>query len=207
MARWTILFSALISICFTTGCHTYRQLKPATNSACQLNNTHRLPQGQYVMQIDIFNKHLSGLLLTKEMPNGAIRAVFTNEMGFKFFDFEFGKDSAHTVFILPRMDKKLIVQTFQNDLGMVVGPRKQGETLQGKEGIVLRSKLNDKDFLYHYVSANCETPLRIERGGKAKRKVVATITTDAQGKPAKADIKHKNFSFGIKLTKVEEETN
>lgn len=205
MARWTILFSALISLCVTTGCSTYKQLKPAANPGCQLNNTHRLPQGQYVMQIDIFNKHISGLLLTKEMPNGATRAVFTNEMGFKFFDFEFGIDSARTVFILPRMDKKLIVETFQNDLGMVVAPRKQAETLQDKEGTVLKSKLNDKDFLYHYLSTNCETPLRIERGGKTKRKVVATIATDTQGKPARAEIKHKHFSFGIKLTKVEEE--
>lgn len=206
MARWTILFSALISLCVTTGCSTYKQLKPTT-STCQLNNTHRLPQGQYVMQIDIFNKHISGLLLTKEMPDGATRAVFTNEMGFKFFDFEFGKDSAHTVFILPRMDKELIVKTFQNDLGMVVAPRKQGETLQGKDGSVLKSKLDDKDFLYHYVSTNCETLQRIERGGKTKRKVVATIQTDAQGKPAKAEIKHKGFSFKIKLTKVEQEQN
>lgn len=167
---------------------------------------HRLPQGQYVMQIDIFNKHISGLMLFKETPTGT-RAVFTNEMGFKFFDFEFGKDSARTVFILPRMNKKLIVQTFQNDLGMVAAPRKQADILQSKEGTVLRSKLNDKDYLYHYISADCNTLTRIERGGKAKRKVVATIENDAQGKPAKAIIKHKLFNFKIKLTKVQEEQN
>lgn len=204
MARWTIPFLALISLCTATSCSSYRALKPATSSTCTLNDAHRLPQGQYVMQIDIFNKHLSGLMLFKETPAGT-RAVFTNEMGFKFFDFEFGKDLARTVFILPRMNKKLIVQTFQNDLGMVAAPRKQADALQGKEGIVLKSKLNDKDYLYHYTGADCNTLTRIERGGKAKRKVVATIERDAQGKPNKAVIKHKLFNFKIKLTKVEEE--
>lgn len=206
MARWTIPFLALISLCASTGCSSYRALKPAANTTCQLSDVHRLPEGQYLMQIDIFNKHISGLMLFKETPTGT-RAVFTNEMGFKFFDFEFGKDSARTVFILPRMNKKLIVQTFQNDLGMVAAPRKQADVLQGKEGIVLRSKQNDKDYLYHYTGADCNVITRIERGAKAKRKVVATIERDAQGKPNKAIIKHKAFNFKIKLTKVEAEQN
>jgi hypothetical protein len=43
----------------------------------------------YNTQVDVVGNHLSGLLIIKKMPDSSTRLVFSNEMGFKFFDFEF----------------------------------------------------------------------------------------------------------------------
>ena len=41
----------------------------------------------YNTTVDVVGNHLSGLLLIKKMPDSSTRMVFSNEMGFGFFEF------------------------------------------------------------------------------------------------------------------------
>src|SRR6187200_1732055 len=65
----------------------------------------------YKTEVDVVGNHLSGLLLIKKMPDSSTRMVFSNEMGLKFFDFEFTTDGNFKVyFIMKKMNKKPVIK-------------------------------------------------------------------------------------------------
>ena len=68
------------------------------------------------IEVDVIGKYLSGLLLLKTMPDSSIRMVFSNEMGFKFFDFEFTPGGGFKVnYIIKKMDRRPVIKTLRQD--------------------------------------------------------------------------------------------
>ena len=68
----------------------------------------------YNTSVDVTGKHISGLLLIKTMPDSSIRIVFSNEMGFSFFDFGFFTGNGFKVYhIIPQMNKKAVIKTLR----------------------------------------------------------------------------------------------
>ncbi|MCX6204777.1 MAG: hypothetical protein NTZ19_00810 [Bacteroidetes bacterium] len=71
--------------------------------------------------VDVVGNHFSGLLLIKKMPDSSTRIVFSNEVGFKFFDFEFKNDFSFKVYsIVEQMNKKAVITTLQKDFELVL---------------------------------------------------------------------------------------
>src|SRR5438093_1041377 len=71
----------------------------------------------------LFKKiHLSGLLLLKyDKETKSVRAVFTNELGYKFFDFEFNHFDSFTVHsIIHQFDKPVMVRTLRQDIDLLL---------------------------------------------------------------------------------------
>ena len=86
--RYLLLISCLI---IQLGCvSAYKNLQHTTGDP---GNVQRfkpvITTALYKIDVNVVGKYLSGLLLLKTMPDSSIRMVFSNEMGFKFFDFEF----------------------------------------------------------------------------------------------------------------------
>src|SRR3954470_17408758 len=76
---------------FFAGCApSWKQMKPATSDVSILQKFKpNFTVALYNTKVDVVGNHLSGLLLIKKMPDSTTRMVFSNEMGYKFFDFEF----------------------------------------------------------------------------------------------------------------------
>src|SRR5690349_4632905 len=102
MANLMKAFLGLVSCLLISGCSAYKHLQPS-DASCKFPYNALIKGGQYTASIDVFNKHISGIMLFKQMAPKTTRAVFTNEMGFKFFDFQFSPDSFHVYYILPAM--------------------------------------------------------------------------------------------------------
>ena len=87
--------NSLILLLFASCSAPYRHLKqqPADNQSA-LRFKPVFEKALYRCVVDggfIFKKyHLSGLLFFKTLENGTVRAIYQNEMGFTFFDFECG---------------------------------------------------------------------------------------------------------------------
>src|SRR6188768_3523231 len=83
------------------GCASdYSYLKiVSTDSTCadKIKPTY-LSTAWYTAAVDVYDTHISGLLLIKNMPDSSIRVVFTNEAGVTFFDFGFLADDKFKVF-------------------------------------------------------------------------------------------------------------
>ena len=100
----------LLSSCFLflAGCSSvYKNLQPATGDVNAIRKFKPdFKVALYNTEVNVTSHHLSGLLLVKTLPDSSIRMVFTNEMGFKFFDFEFRPNGNFKVFAVSRAGKK-----------------------------------------------------------------------------------------------------
>jgi len=154
----------------------------------------------------LFKKfHLSGLLFFKTMDDSSTRAVFQNEMGFTFFDFEWSPEDSFTVNqIIPQLDKPALVRTLQKDMNFFL--MKNLDTSSEKVFRKGNETLHSFDLVEGkvYYIANGQQLKRIENTGKSK---VLTVTmegkTASEDMPQTAFFNHHKANFTIQLTKLD----
>src|SRR5882724_10396029 len=125
-------FLALSSCLFIlTSCSSvYKNLQPAAGDTNYIQKFKpNFKNALYKAEIDVVGHHLSGLLLIKTLPDSSIRIVFSNEIGFKFFDFEIKPDGGFKVFyVVKQMDKKPVIKTLKKDFELILLPEKNSQT-------------------------------------------------------------------------------
>src|SRR5688572_6913872 len=118
-----LLFS-VASIVFL-GCasdYRYLQVVEPDKSCVSKFLPFKINTSWYNTSVDVVGKHLSGLLLIKDMPDHSQRVVFTNEAGVTFFDFGFLPDGSFKVYnIVKQMDKRPVIQTLRKDFELILG--------------------------------------------------------------------------------------
>jgi len=160
----------------------------------------------YNTKVDVVGNHLSGLLVIKTMPDSSIRMVFSNQMGFKFFDFEFSRDSGFKVhYILKQMDKKAVITTLRKDFELVLmyhTPIADAYLLKNKTDFYYAFP-QEKGINYYITDSACTELKGLERASKRKAVVQAIMLDYSNGLPDSIGITHKNFNFtiGLKLLK------
>src|ERR1700722_9245864 len=113
--RYLPLISLVVIL---SGCSSlYKNLQKTTGGTdCLQKFRPVFTSALYSAEVDITGKHLSGLLLLKKMPDSSTRIVFSNEMGFTFFDFEFSAGGDFKVYtIIKQMNKKPVIKTLRKD--------------------------------------------------------------------------------------------
>lgn len=154
----------------------------------------------------VFKKfHLSGLLFFKNLDDGTTRAVFQNEMGFTFFDFEWDqKDSFKVNRIIPQLNKTALIKTLEKDMNLLLMKNlniASEKVFRRSSDVFYRFDL-DKGVAYYITQK--DKLVRIENAGKAK-----VITIDLSGKqannqmPASVIFNHHKANFTIQLQKID----
>src|SRR5438128_6245701 len=117
--RFLLSISCLFFLC---SCFSpYKQLQKANeNVSCVKQFKPVFTTALYNTQVNVVGKHLSGLLIIKTMPDSSIRIVFSNEAGFKFFDFEFNGNNFKVYYIYKQMNKKSVLKTLRKDFQLVL---------------------------------------------------------------------------------------
>src|SRR5450432_1006082 len=118
--RYLLLTSCLVIL---LGCSSaYKHLQATTGDARDLQKFKpAFSVALYRTGVDVVGNHLSGILLIKRMPDSSMRMVFSNEIGFKFFDFEFSKGGGFKVFsIVKQMNKKPVIKTLRKDFELIM---------------------------------------------------------------------------------------
>jgi len=159
----------------------------------------------YDTKVDVVGNHLSGLLLIKRMPDSTLRMVFSNEMGFKFFDFEFAPNGNFKVYsIIKQMNKKAVLKTLRKDFELVLM-----EHLNAAQSIRVSNEQlyyvfpQTKGFNYYITDTSSSKLLRMERASNKKTVVTATMDNYINGIPDSIGISHKTFNFTISLKRIE----
>lgn len=202
------LLSSMLAAMVVTGCRSvYKGLQTdaAAQPECIRQFAPQFTNTLYSAQVDVTKHHLSGLVLLKLMPDSAIRLVFANEMGFKFFDFEYDKDGNFTKhFIIPKMDKKPVVKTLSQDFALVLlhpDLRKAHVARENGERFVVAP--TEKGNNYYITDSACTELRRIEKSSRRKPVVRVELRHYQNGIPDSILIKHLNFKFNISLQRVE----
>jgi hypothetical protein len=200
----------LLSSClfFLPACHSvYRGMKKTkADPACLLQFKPGFTKALYNTKVDVVGKHLSGLLLVKAMPDSSTRLVFSNEMGFKYFDFEFSAAGIFKVYyILPQMDKVAVLTTLRKDFELVLMQHldmAKAFVLE-KDGLFYYGFPQDKGNNYYITDSSCQL-VRLERASARKPVVTVLMQHYSGGMPDTIGISHQNFNFTIGLKKLKQ---
>ena len=160
----------------------------------------------YKTTVDVVGNHLSGLLLIKKMPDSSIRMVFSNEIGFTFFDFEFAADGKFKVYsIIKKMNKRSVIKTLQHDFELVLMNRLDNNTatIQTDNGLIYFIFQQNKGYNYYITNADGTELVRLERASNKKSIVEAVMKNYITGIPDTIGISHKTFEFNIGLKRIE----
>lgn len=160
----------------------------------------------YNTTVDVVGNHLSGLLLIKKMPDSSTRLVFSNEMGFSFFDFEFAADGKFKVYsITKQMNKKSVIKTLQHDFELILMNNLDNSkaSVRTKDGLTYFVFPQTKGFNYYITNLSGIELVRMERASNKKTIVVAVMNNYVGGIPDTIGISHKTFEFNIGLKQIE----
>jgi hypothetical protein len=203
--RYLLFISGMVVLLGCTSLYSKLQKTTTDNSCLQKFKPH-FTSALYRANIDIVGNHLSGLLIIKKMPDSSTRIVFSNEMGFTFFDFEFpagGKFVVHNV--IKQMNKKPVLKTLRKDFELVLM-----ENMENKNPYTLKDSNflyiafpQTNGFYYYITDLNCTALIKMQRASKRKVVVEAVMNNYLNGMPDSIDISHKKFNFDIGLKMIE----
>jgi hypothetical protein len=204
--RYSVLIS-LVVICLLGSCTSaYRHLqRTEAGVGCIRQFSPAFTNTLYSTQVNILKHHLSGLLFFKQMEDSSLRVVFANEMGFKFFDFEFDKNGHFTKhYLLPKMDKPAIVKTLQQDFELVLlRPDLRNAYVAKDDNYRYVVVPTEKGNNYYITNADCTELVRIEKSSRRKPVVQVWMEHYRNQVPDTIRIQHTGFNFNISLQHVE----
>lgn len=158
----------------------------------------------YSTQLDFYKKHLSGLFLFKAMNDTTERVVFMTETGFKFFDFEFTPNTFKVQYIIPALNKKIIVNTLRKDLGLLlIAPIENTAHEQPKSDSYTIFKFPaGKGNIYYSTDKRCEQLQKIETGTDKKKSLTIELSEKEHKNPKTINIVHQNFKLTIFMKQI-----
>ena len=204
--RYLLLSSWLILL---FGCSpVYKKMQAVNGSADVLQKFKpAFSVALYNIKVDVVSNHLSGLLLIKKMTDSSTRIVFSNEMGFKFFDFEFALNGNFKVYsVIKQMNKKPVLKTLKKDFELILMERLDSAavSIRRNSNGLLYYVFPQKSGYYYYITDSAGNSLvRMERASKRKTVVEATMGNYIKGIPDSISVVHKKFSFTIGLKRIE----
>ena len=203
--RYLLLNSCLFVF---LGCSpVYKQMQPANGNVSTLQKFKpAFTVALYNTQVDVAGNHLSGLLIIKKMPDSSTRMVFSNEIGFKFFDFEFSADGKFKVYsVISQMNKRAVLKTLRKDFELILMEHLDNSvvSVRANNGLLYYVFPQSKGYNYYITDSTGDKLIRMERASKTKTIVEAFMQNYINGIPDTIAISHKTFNFTIGLKRIE----
>jgi hypothetical protein len=202
-----LLLSSLIAI-LLVGCTFghYARLQPvARTTSTPLKSIFGENFNSFLFKINIsiYGKDFSGLLVTKQMAAQDYRVIFTTELGMKLFDFEF-KDTAFTLhYCVPQFNKPKLLKVIQQDIALLLMNDLQNKSFDyfidsKKSYSICRSK-TDKLYNYYFTEEVSKHIVKIEHSKKRIIKTTFALTNFQNDFPANILITHHDIKLKIEL--------
>lgn len=203
--RYLLLSNVMLML---AGCsYPYRSLRslPA-DKTCASQFRPEFSNELYNTHVNVSGRHLSGLLLVKQMPDTTYRVVFSTETGVKFFDFAFGGQEDFKVhYIMRRLDRKVVINALRNDFNFLLMNNIETTATQVMkgDGMLYHAYPMREKTVYYLTDTLCKEFIRAEMGSSKKPLAEATWTPAVKSSPDSISIRHYNFDFSITLKKLE----
>ncbi len=189
-------------------CEAYKleNIKSIPNSEKTLENLYFSSNEDYVYkcQMDIYKNHVSGILIVKKLNENTHRVVLTSDFGNKLIDFEISNDNFKLNYVLPDLDKKIVINFLKNDFRELLKRQYPvSESFENENSKIYLSKVDKKSY---YLFFNKENGLLKQIVYTKNNKEKIDFTFDAK-KHIFADslnLQHKDFSINIKLFQITE---
>lgn len=198
---------SLILLLFVS-CKTYQltDVKSIPNSEKTVENLYFSSNEDYVYkcQMDIYKNHVSGILIIKKIKETAHRVVLTSDFGNKLIDFEVSENDFKLNYVLPDLDKKIVINFLKNDFQEILRQKYPvNESFENENSKIYLSKIEKKNY---YLFFNKENNLLKQIIYTKNNKEKIDFSFDAK-KHIFADslnLQHKDFKINIKLFQITE---
>ncbi|UMQ41018.1 hypothetical protein MKS83_16630 [Chryseobacterium sp. Y16C] len=208
--RRLLLQNSVYSLIFLlfVSCKTYKltDVKPVSNSEKTVENLYFSSSEDYVYkcQMDIYKNHVSGILILKKINKTAHRVVLTSDFGNKLIDFEISNDDFKLNYVLPDLDKKIVINFLKNDFQQLL--KKEYPVTESFENENSKIYLSKVDKKIYYLFFNKENGLlkQIIYTKNNKEKIDFTFDAKKHIFADSIDLQHKDFKINIKLFQITE---
>ncbi|MBL0065596.1 MAG: hypothetical protein IPP38_11415 [Bacteroidetes bacterium] len=165
-----------------------------------------IPYAVYSTSVDVLNKHLSGLLAVKSIPDSSIYTVFQSEMGLTYFEFEWERNGTfHARNVISKMNRKSVINALRNDFELMLMNNldtSNVSTFSDQQDLYTLYQ-QGSGFVYRVTDSACTSLKRMESASKRKT-IVEMNMFNTSGIPDSVFISHKNFKFNISLRKIKQ---
>lgn len=203
---YSLVFVLLVS------CKTYQLtgVKTISNAEKTVENLYFSSGEDYVYkcQMDIYKNHVSGILIIKKLNETTHRVAMTSDFGNKLIDFEISENDFKLNYVLPDLDKKIVINFLKNDFRELL--RKQypvNESFENDHSKIFLSKM-DKKAYYLFFGKENGLLKQIVYTKNNKEKIDFTFDAKKHIFADSLNLQHKDFKINIKLYQITEtETN
>lgn len=202
----SFLYSIIILL--PGSCKTYKltDVQPVSGTEKTVENLYFSSSEDYVYkcQMDIYDNHVSGILIVKKISDTTHRVVLTSDFGNKLIDFEISEHDFKLNYVLPDLDKKIVINFLRNDFQHLL--RKEypvNSRFENKESNIYLSKLDKKTY---YLFFNKQNGLlnQIIYTKNNKEKIDFTFAAKKHIFADSLNLQHKDFKINIKLFQITE---
>ncbi|MBS1614998.1 MAG: hypothetical protein JST06_02665 [Bacteroidetes bacterium] len=155
------------------------------------------------------NIHLSGLLLLKYDSNShTTRAVFTNELGYTFFDFSLWCPDSFTVHrMMPQFDKPYLIHALRQDIQLLLGMAQPPFSSSQISDTLVYEAGSMGDQAYFFINKNSGKILHTDVVAKnhLKARIQTTPAMSPGHLPDSFAVAHLKTNFRIEAKKMEHE--
>jgi len=202
----SFLYSAILLI--LGSCKTYKltDVQPVSGTEKTVENLYFSSTEDYVYkcQMDIYNNHVSGILIVKKINDTTHRVVLTSDFGNKLIDFEISEHDFKLNYVLPDLDKKIVINFLKNDFQHLL--RREypvNSRFENKESNIYLSKL-DKKIYYLFFNKENNLLKQIVYTKNNKEKIDFTFAAKKHIFADSLNLQHKDFKINIKLYQITE---
>lgn len=156
----------------------------------------------YRANLSLYNNDFSGMIIIKPTDE-AYRIVFINEIGMKFFDFEFSANNYKVNHIFEPINKKMFIKLLINDFRFILMSKLNlnYSTYKNKQSYLYVIKPKNEKELYYFNLQNKYPEKAIKYSIFSKTTVLKLINYN-NDVPNNISIKHKNVKFAMDLSFV-----
>lgn len=200
---YSLIFTSFVS------CKTYNltDAKPVLNTEKKMvENLYFSSKEDYVYkcQMDIYKNHVSGILILKKINETTHRVVLTSDFGNKLIDFEISGDDFKLNYVLPDLDKKIVINFLKDDFQQLL--RQKYPVAESFENEISRIYLSKIDAKAYYLFFNKQNGLlkQIIYTKNNKEKIDFTFEAKKHIFADSINLQHKDFKINIKLFQITE---
>ncbi|WP_312341192.1 hypothetical protein [Chryseobacterium binzhouense] len=199
---------SLILLSFVS-CKTYKlkdvQPLPLHKSFKTENLFFTSPQDYiYKCQMEVYGNNISGIIIIKKINKNTHRVVLTTDFGNKMIDFEISDNDFKLNYVLPDLDKKMVINFLKNDFQELLRQKYiLTERFENNESIIDISKDENKTY-YLFYGKKTEMLTQIVYTKKNKEKINFTFEAKSPTFADKIEIQHKDFKINIQLLQITE---
>lgn len=159
-------------------------------------------------KIYFYKKYFTGLLFIKQTSENNFRLVFISEIGKKIFDFTLNNNTFKVEYILPAIDKPILIKTLKKDFSLMLFNdfnKSKKIKINSKDSIItLKFKT---DYGKTFALYKNKKLISINSSNKI-RKIIDIKYLDYKNKlPKEINIDHKNIKLIINLKTIKQDVD